>query len=295
MRSRHRSFVAPLRMFMAVAVLAVGALVASPIESGAQTPNPFQRGPAPTNASLEAASGPFAIASTTVPRQSNFGGGTIYYPTATNEGTYGAVAVSPGFLSPQSAIQWAGPRVASHGFIVFTIDTLGGFDFPNSRATQLQAALNYLTQQSPTAVRSRLDATRLAVMGHSMGGGGTLEAARANPNLQAAVALQPWDLFNTFETVRVPSLIVGAQNDTVASVGSHSEPFYTQIPAASEKAYLEVAGQSHGLGTTNNVTQAKEVVAWLKRYVDNDTRYEQFICPGPSGATVVEYRQTCPG
>ena len=35
-------------------------------------------------------------------------------------------------------------------------------------------------------------------------------------------------------------------------------------------------------------------VAWLKRFVDNDTRYEQFLCPGPSGSAVDEYRNTCP-
>jgi pimeloyl-ACP methyl ester carboxylesterase len=132
-------------------------------------------------------------------------------------------------------------------------------------------------------------------MGHSMGGGGTLEAARTNPTYQAAVALQPWDIFQSFGTVRVPSMIIGAQNDAIAGVASHSEPFYEQIPAASEKAYLELAGADHLVGGTANTTQAKSMVAWLKRYVDNDTRYEQFICPPPSGPTISEYRNTCPG
>jgi dienelactone hydrolase len=295
MRSGKRSFVAPVRLFVAVLVLAVGGLVASPSPSGAQVSNPFQRGPAPTNASLEAARGPFAVASVTVPAQSTFGGGTIYYPTDTSQGKFGGIAVSPGFLSPQAFIQWAGPKLASHGFVVFTIDTLSIFDFPNSRSAELQAALTYLTTQAPVDVRNRVDASRLAVMGHSMGGGGTLERARDTPSLQAAVALQPWDLFNDFSTDRVPTLIVGAQNDTVAGPASFAEPFYTQIPAASEKAYLKVAGVGHELGTTDNVTQSKALIVWMKRYVDNDTRYEPFMCPGPSGSTVVEYRQTCPG
>jgi len=290
MRSRRHPIVASLGTFVAGAALVVTGLVATPTAGGAQT-NPFQRGPAPTNAILEAASGPFAVASITVARQSNFGGGTIYYPTATNQGTFGGVAVSPGFLSPQVA--WTGPRIASHGFVVFTIDTNTIIDFPSSRADQLVAALNYLTQTS--SVRSRVDASRLAVMGHSMGGGGTLEAVRAHPEYQAAVALQPWDIFQNFSGVRVPSMIIGAQNDTVASVTAHSEPFYQQIPAASEKAYVELAGQDHFVGLTANTTQAKFAVVWLKRYVDNDTRYEPFMCPRPSGPTIVEYRDTCPG
>jgi dienelactone hydrolase len=288
---RSRRFRASFGALVGVLALAGGTLVGSPTD--AQVSNPFQRGPNPTNASLEAAQGPFAIATVTVPAQAGFNGGTIYYPTDTSQGTFGAIAVSPGFLSPQAAIAWTGPRIASHGFVVITIDTFTPFDFPSGRATQLKAALDYVRNTS--TVRNRVDGTRLGVMGHSMGGGGTLEAARDNPTYQAAVALQPWDIFQAFNTVGVPSSIIGAQNDFIAPVSGHSEPFYEQIPAAAEKSYLEVAGADHFLGTQAQVTQAKQAVVWFKRYIDNDTRYEQFMCPGPSGSLVVEYRQTCPG
>jgi dienelactone hydrolase len=87
---------------------------------------------------------------------------------------------------------------------------------------QLLAALDYLTGSS--SVRTRIDPNRLAVAGHSMGGGGTLEAARTRPSLPTA----------------------------------------------------------------------RQMVAWLKRFVDDDTRYDQFICPGPSGSSIEEYRSTCP-
>ena len=36
------------------------------------------------------------------------------------------------------------------------------------------------------------------------------------------------------------------------------------------------------------------MISWLKRWVDEDTRYNQFLCPGPSGTDVLEYRSTCP-
>jgi hypothetical protein len=42
-----------------------------------------------------------------------------------------------------------------------------------------------------------------------------------------------------------------------------------------------------------NATLAKYAIAWLKRYVDDDTRYEQFLCPAPSGSTISQYRDTC--
>jgi dienelactone hydrolase len=275
-------------------VTALMPLVTSPATSSAQAANPFLRGPNPTAASLNADSGPFATTAVNVPSSvSGFGGGTIYYPNDTSQGTFGAIAFAPGFTASSASYTWM-RRVASHGFVVFTIDTDSRGDFPSSRATQLQNALNYLVRSSPSAVRSRIDPNRLAVGGHSMGGGGALIAADRNPNLQAAVPLQPWNTGTNFSGVDVPSLIVGAENDTIASVASHSRPFYNSIPAASEKALLVVNAASHGLGTTSNDAQALSSIAWYKRYVDNDTRYDQFLCPGPSGANVEQYLQTCP-
>jgi hypothetical protein len=94
----------------------------------------------------------------------------------------------------------------------------------------------------------------------------------------------------------VPTLIIGAENDTTAPVASHAEPFYESIPATGEKAYLELNNAEHRVGTAGDITQAKFMIVWLKRYVDNDTRYEQFICPTPvPGPTIEEYRGTCPG
>jgi predicted dienelactone hydrolase len=143
-----------------VAFLAILAFVAPGRAPAAA--NPYERGPAPTTASIEATRGPFATASTTVSRLSatGFGGGTIYYPTSTASGTFGAVAVSPGFTATQSSISWLGPRIASQGFVVFTIDTNSVYDQPDSRGDQLLAALDYLTTRS--SVRTRIDTTRLA-------------------------------------------------------------------------------------------------------------------------------------
>jgi predicted dienelactone hydrolase len=281
------------------AVLASGALVASQLLGSAPAgaaDNPYERGPAPTSSSVDATRGPFATSSTTVSRVSvtGFGGGTIYYPTSTSEGTFGAVAVSPGYTARQSSISWLGPRIASQGFVVFTIDTNSVYDQPASRGDQLLAALDYLTTRS--SVRTRIDSTRLAVMGHSMGGGGTLEAAADRPSLQAAIPLTGWDTRKSFSTNQVPTLVVGAENDSVAPVASHSIPFYTSLSSTYEKAYLELNGASHFAPNSPNTTIARYSISWLKRFVDNDTRYEQFICGSGagSGTAISDYRNTCP-
>lgn len=270
---------------------AVAALATAPAVQAAE--NPYERGPDPTENSIEAVRGPFSVSQTTVSSLvSGFGGGTIYYPTSTSEGTFGALAISPGFTASQSSIAWLGPRLASQGFVVITIDTNSLYDQPASRGDQLRAALSYLTTSS--TVRTRIDASRLAVAGHSMGGGGSLEAAQDQPTLQAAIPLAPWNTQKSWSTLQVPTFIIGGENDTVASVSSHAIPFYNSIPASAEKAYMEMNGASHFFPNTSNTTVAKYVISWLKRFVDNDTRYEQFLCPAPNDSDIEEYRDTCP-
>nr|WP_107119583.1 dienelactone hydrolase family protein [Streptomyces longwoodensis] len=283
---------------MAGAAVAIAATVGLTLLGGPgahAADNPYERGPAPTTSSIEALRGPYAVSETSVSSLAvtGFGGGTIYYPTSTGDGTFGAVAVSPGYTGTQSSIAWLGPRLASQGFVVFTIDTLTTLDQPDSRGRQLLAALDYLTERS--SVRGRIDASRLGVMGHSMGGGGSLEAAKSRPSLQAAIPLTPWNLDKTWPEITTPTLIFGADGDTIAPVASHAEPFYTTLPSSLDRAYLELNNATHFTPNSSNTTIAKYSISWLKRFIDNDTRYEQFLCPLPRPSlTIDEYRGNCP-
>ncbi|MDG9727452.1 bis(hydroxyethyl) terephthalate hydrolase [Streptomyces sp. DH41] len=275
------------------AVVAFSTLTSPGAQAAAD--NPYERGPAPTESSIEALRGPYSVADTSVSSLAvtGFGGGTIYYPTSTSDGTFGAVVISPGFTAYESSIAWLGPRLASQGFVVFTIDTNTTLDQPASRGRQLLAALDYLTERS--SVRGRVDSSRLGVMGHSMGGGGSLEAAKSRPSLQAAIPLTPWNLDKSWPEVSTPTLIVGADGDSIAPVSSHSEPFYSSLPSRTDRAYLELNNASHFTPNTSDTTIAKYSISWLKRFIDNDTRYEQFICPLPRPSlTIEEYRGNCP-
>jgi len=257
---------------------------------------PYDRGPDPTEESVTADKGPYEVSSVTVPAKSasGFNKGTIYYPTSTADGTFGGVAIIPGFLEPESTMAWYGPRLASQGFVVFTLEPFAVTDLPDPRADQLLAALDYLTAKSP--VKDRVDASRLAVMGHSMGGGGTLRAAEKRPTLKAAIPLAPWHLNGDWKNVRVPTMIQAADNDFIAGVGTHAKPFYEHLTSAPEKAYLLFENFGHMSWIVANDQIAKYSISWLKRYVDGDTRYSKFLCPAPTApsSTFQEYRHTCP-
>lgn len=261
----------------------------------------FTRGPNPTSSYLEASSGPYSVRTVSVARSvSGFGGGTIHYPTNTT-GKMGAIAIVPGFLAGESSIAWWGPRLASHGFVVITIATSSTFDQPASREAQLGAALDYVVSQSnssSSAISGMVDSTRVGAMGWSMGGGGALRLASGS-RLSAAIPLAPWHSgSNNFNQIDTPTMIIACENDTTAPVGTHASPFYNRIPGTTEKAYLEINNGGHSCangGGSNGGLLGKYGVSWMKRFIDQDTRYSQFLC-GPNhqaNNAISEYRETC--
>jgi triacylglycerol lipase len=263
-----------------------------------------QTGPDPTTASLEK-TGPFPVANTKVASPSGYGSGTVYYPTTGS--AYGLVSVTPGFTEGQSAINWLGPLLASHGFVVVTIGTNTIFDVPTNRSKQMMAALTQVaalsaTKTSPFA--GKVDPNRLAVMGHSMGGGGSLDAARDNPKLKASIPLAPWETTKDYSKTTVPTLIVSCESDAIAPVADHANKFYDSLTPALSKAKLEMKGASHFCtnSSANAATRTligKYSISWLKRFVDGDTRYSPFLCGAPhqadlGGTLISTYKDNCP-
>lgn len=262
---------------VAGAALTMGSLAQPGVAAG----NPYARGPQPTHTSIEATLGPVAVTSKVIARRDaqGFGGGTIWYPRSTSSGRFGVVAVSPGLGAGQSKIAWLGPRLASQGFVVVTIETKTLLDGPRSRGRQLLAALDQ-TIADPTAGR-RVDATRQAVMGSSMGGGGTLEAAKARPDLEARIGLVPFNSDKTWPEIEAASLEIGSEDDVIAPPKNHAIPFYESLWNAERRAYLELRDEDHFVSRDPNTTVAKYSIAWLKWFVDNDSRYRSFFTPGP--------------
>ena len=289
--ANRQPYPGPGRRTLAAAAVILGLIASAASPQAAAAAGPYERGPNPTSASISAVTGPFATASVTVPRGNGFGGGVIYYPTVTSQGTFGGVAISPGLNGTWPGIAWLGPRLASQGFVVFGIETNNLNDSPTSRGTQLLAALDYLTRTS--AVRTRVDANRLAVIGHSMGGGGALDAALRRPALQAAIGNAPYLPSGSLANDRVPTLIYAMQNDTLVPP-SRLTSLYNTIPASTERAYIGVAGAGHNYIGQPSTVLARTMIPWLKIFVDDDSRYSQFLCPSTNTSGISQYRNSCP-
>lgn len=246
----------------------------------------YEKGPAPTAAALEQM-GPFALATAKLPASSDYNSSTVvYYPTNASAGSFGLVVLCPGFVSTGSLYAGVAKRIASHGFVVAQMDTKSLFDQPIARGKQIEAVMKAVLAQNSTAAvayAGKIDASRVAFMGHSAGGAGTFYAGAANPQVKALVGLmagQPSSNFSAFQGINIPSLVLTAEDDGLAS--SWSEPYYAQLPASQQAAFIQMKGMGH-LSLWTTATQAsqgkvaKYATAWVKRFVDEDTRYTPFI------------------
>lgn len=305
----------PFRKIKFTALICLAAALSLPALAGNPDPDPdpdpepctsgcdYQRGPDPTTRSLEADRGPYTVRTISVSSFSadGFGGGTIHYPTNTT-GTMGIIAVIPGFVSYESSIRWWGPRIASHGFVVITIDTNSIYDQPDSRARQLDAALDHIVSESRSSsspIYNKVDSSRRGVIGWSMGGGGSLKLSADDRSIMAAIPQAPWySGFNNFDRITTPTLIIACEDDAIAPINSHALPFYNDIPSSTDKAYLRINNGSHYCANSDNRDEdilGKYGVAWMKRFIDLDTRYSQFLC-GPNhtaDSSIDQYRDTC--
>lgn len=222
--------------------------------------------------------GPFTVASKAIPRQlaNGFGGGTIHYPTNAGDcGLLGGIAVIPGYVSYEASIKWWGPRLASWGFVVITIDTNSIYDDPNSRATQLSAALDHIVSDS--TVGAQIDSTRLGAIGWSMGGGGALQLATQRSDVRAIITQTPYH-DKDYGIMDTPVLFITCQNDRIASNKKYSSPFYNH--AAGPKMKIEIKNGSHFCPSYrfNEILLSKLGIAWMHRYINGDTRFDKFLC-----------------
>ena len=233
-------------------------------------------GPDPTAASL-AADGPFAVSTQTIGSGGGFAGGTVYSPNTA--GKYAVVAFCPGFTNTQSAVQPLGRRLATHGFVVVTMNTNSTLDYPASRATQIIAALNRVTALTTGPVAGKMDTTRRVASGYSMGGGGALIAAKNNPSLKAAVSFAPWSDDKNFSSDTVPAAMIAGSSDTTAPPASHATTFYDSIPSSTKKLLAIISGATHSFPTASTPNQPGSMyqISWVKRFADNDARYSPFL------------------
>jgi len=89
-------------------------------------------------------------------------------------------------------------------------------------------------------------------------------------------------------------MFLGGQNDPTVTP-AYLNGLWTTLPATTQRAWVEIAGADHLFFTRANSTEGRLLIPWLKTFLDNDTRYPQFLCPHPADmAGISNYRSSCP-
>jgi len=216
-----------------------------------------------------------------------FASATIFYPlTLSFAPPSAAVVLVPGYTAMQTSYDWWGPALASLGIVVMTIDTNDPRDTFQPRKEAHIAAVEFLKTEignSDSPLNGKVDTNKLAIMGHSLGGGAALAAAvELGSEIKAVIPLMPYccELGESFDGdysgLTVPTLIIASSEDTVAPPAGHARALYDSIAESTNKAYLEFAEGSHNLPTNGGsdlANLARFTFAWLKLQMDGNAAY----------------------
>jgi dienelactone hydrolase len=237
--------------------------------------------------------GPYQVAYySQLPPVPEFSAATLYFP-ANKAQDFGGVVIAPGYIEKQINIQWWGYHLASHGFAVLVLDTNEPQDYPSVRAEALLAGVELLRAENTRMggmLRGKILVDRMAVMGHSMGGGGTLLAANAHSEqLKAAIPFTPWLPDGNFGSVTVPTLVIAGEIDRIAASAEHAWPHYQSLASAVPRMYLEIKGGNHFIANTLTDNEGLNpnidvhdlvggiAVGWLKLFLDGDESYRELV------------------
>ena len=240
-----------------------------------------------------ASPGPYQVAYySSYPAVPEFSAATIYFPANKGE-DFPGIAISPGFVESQENMSWWGNHLASHGYAVLTLDTNELRDDPSLRADALMAAIEVLRNEGERmggTLRGKIFNDRMAIMGHSMGGGGTLIAASGHSaELKAAIPFTPWQPDGDFSAISIPTLIIAGENDRIAPAADPALPHCESLSEDIPKMYFEIKEGNHFIANTDtgdgrlapNIDVHDLVggmaVAWLKLFVDGDEEYRELV------------------
>jgi pimeloyl-ACP methyl ester carboxylesterase len=180
------------------------------------------------------------------------------------------------------------------------LDTNDPRDRPDLRRDALLAAVHLLRRENTrqgSRLLGRMAIDKMAVMGHSMGGGGALLAAAEHGDvIRAAIPFTPWERDADFAGITVPTLIIAGETDEIAEVEGHAWRHFMSIPSSTAKVYMEMKDGDHYLADTKRGkdldTVGRYAIAWLKLHMDGDERYRDFLFgerPAPDASKFSRY------
>jgi hypothetical protein len=202
---------------------------------------------------------------------------SVYRPTDLGAGGFRHPIVSWGNGTNAVPSQYSGllTRLASWGFVVVASNsTATGYGTEITAAAQAMVAAN---GQPASPYYQKLDAGKIAAVGHSQGAGGSTRAVIANPGLfttlvpialPAQIWVSPGHEYDTAQITR-PVFFVGGSNDRFIASPSTLTGYYNRVPGAAALGVLRNAGHNTIQGTGGGFPAY--ITAWLLYQLRGDT------------------------
>ena len=184
----------------------------------------------------------------------------VYYPAASAAdtaniatGQFPVVVFGHGFVMAWDRYDYLWKYLVPRGYICVFPRTEGNIS-PNHTnfGNDLRFLANLFGTQLNTTAGSLFAGhlrNKVAIMGHSMGGGSSFLAAKNNTQITtlvnfAAANTNPSSI-SAAPFVSVPSLIIAGEKDCVAAPATNQVPMYDSLPNTITKYYVEIKKGSH--------------------------------------------------
>ncbi|MBK9031160.1 MAG: alpha/beta hydrolase [Myxococcales bacterium] len=176
-------------------------------------------------------------ASVSIPVASGTIAGTVCAPSTDGAtpapGPFPLVVISPGYQLARAQYQIYCEHLATWGYVVVTRDYAGSGNH-QAKAAEVGRVIDWATGAA-SGLAARIDAARVGVAGHSLGGKVSINAAILDPRVKAVVGWDPVDALPPFGNdgstsvtpelmgnLRVPLAVLGETTDASGGLGGMS-------------------------------------------------------------------------
>ncbi|MGW2825733.1 alpha/beta hydrolase family protein [Streptomyces sp. NPDC001443] len=294
-----------LRALSALALLLIALTGAPPADAAQATPRLAASDPSSQGAY------PVAYTDLTATASGRSFSARVWYPgqsagadAPVAGGAHPALAFGHGFFQSVTQYQSLTEHWASWGFITVAPKSQGGL-FPSHAAfaDDLNAALTWLTEQNSTSTSrfaGSVNTDRLALAGHSMGGGAALLAAAHNTAVKSVSTLAAAETnpsaVTASGTLTAPAQYLGGSADSVAGVAGNQQKMYDAKPAPAQLRVItggfhcgfeDSSGFGCDSGTITRSAQQKLTraitTAWLLYTLGDDKTYYDQVWGAAAG------------
>lgn len=222
----------------------------------------------------------------------------LYYPC--NLSTPAAAStLTSGTAGTWESVDWLSMDMAGAGYVVIGFTPINNTNGLVPRWTDGHlAAIDKIKELNNThsVLQGKIRTNAIQVAGHSKGGGGALHAAiQRRGEIASVIGMAPYcKLFGTgreeyplnqLSNVSAAVLIQAGGTSDRNSPPAATREQYNDLPNGISKAYHRFDSYGHiAWGAAGNESQharlSREIIAWMKYYLDNDHSQESIISDG---------------